>query len=41
VKLKKFTNSAPIPVPMMIETKIEEMDIEDLKKRARAITLIK
>jgi len=30
-----------IPVPMMIETKIEEMDIEDLKKRARAITLIK
>jgi len=39
-KLKKFTNSTPIPVSMMIKTEIKEMDIKDLKKRAQAITPI-
>jgi len=39
-KLKKITDSTPNPVPMVIDTEIKEMDIKDLKKRARAITPI-
>jgi len=39
-KLKKLMDTDLTPVPMMIKTKIEAMDIKDLKKRAWATTPI-
>jgi len=39
-KLKKLTETDLTPVPMMIKTEIDAMDIKDLKKRAWATTSI-